>query len=209
VAAGQCPCVSRPRTPKRSGPPLNLDQFILALSRTPAEELVVAELLDWSSRLQLDDDLVAGHTRFDDGGYARNLLCRTPSFELLVLCWRPGQFTTIHDHAVSLNTTRVMRGALTSRLFDGAGDTRPSAESPAAGPVRRTSTVVLEPGESTAVAPGEIHQLGNESHTDLVTLHVYAPPLTEIRVYSLDDPGVSTVGLRYTLVEVRDQAQAT
>ncbi len=36
--------------------------------------------------------------KFSDLTYARNMLAKSPWYQLLVLCWRGGQCSPIHDH---------------------------------------------------------------------------------------------------------------
>ena len=49
-----------------------------------------------------------------------------------------------------------------------------------------------------------IHQLANTSGDDLVTVHVYAPALMELNVYSTTSAVVERRRLRYTLVDDLD-----
>ena len=117
-------------------PQLTLEQFVLEMGRMPVQDLTHERFVELVGRLRISDELLDDRTRFLDGDYARNLVLRTPHFELLVLCWRRGQASTIHDHAGSLNAIRVRSGALTSRVFrvvDGAA--------PGAGPVELASEV--------------------------------------------------------------------
>lgn len=179
---------------------LSLDAFIVEMSREPASTLAHARLMDLASRLRLSDSLVAGRVRYTSATYARNLVCRTPSFELLVLCWRPGQETTIHDHAGALNAIRVHSGELTSRVFVAAPDA-----GPAASPVRLAAESIVRPGDDlVGVDRAGIHQLANTSPRELVTIHIYAPPLLELTIYSTDSAAVHRRRLRYTSEEDLD-----
>ncbi|MBE3034241.1 MAG: hypothetical protein IMZ74_13740, partial [Actinobacteria bacterium] len=45
------------------------------------------------------------------------------------------------------------------------------------------------------------HQLANPTAEDLVTVHVYAPPLSELVVYSTSSAETERRPLRYTLAE--------
>ena len=107
----------------------------MLMSGPAGDELSHERLMDYGQRLSLPGELLTAHTRFAASEYARNLVCRTPRFELLVLCWRPGQQSTIHDHGGSLNAIRVHRGELTSRLYAAQG-----APPQAAGPARLWSS---------------------------------------------------------------------
>ncbi len=178
-------------------PELTLDRFVLEMSRVPVSGLSHGRFLELVDRLVVSDELLESRTRFLDHDYARNLVLRTPHFELLVLCWRPGQASTVHDHAGSLNAIRVRAGELTSRVF------RPVADAaPGAGPVELASEDRVKPGRAlVAVDRGGIHQLADTSDQPLVTVHVYAPPLLELNVYDTASPEVRKLPLRRSYVE--------
>jgi cysteine dioxygenase len=179
---------------------LSLDGFICEMGREPASSLTHERLMELAGRLYLSGDLVANRMAFAEDSYARNLVCRTPSFELLVLCWRPGQASTIHDHAGALNAIRVYSGQLTSRTFSQVG-----GASSGVGPVVQDAEECV-PADARMIGldRGGIHQLANTSEDDLVTVHVYAPALMELNVYSLTAAVVERRRLRYTLADDLD-----
>lgn len=182
------------RDPSRD---LSLEQFVVEMGRMPVHSLTHERFLDTVSRLRLSDELLESRTRFVADQYARNLVLRTPHFELLVLCWRPEQRSTIHDHAGSLNAIRVRRGELTSRVF------RPATGVAAgSGPVELVSEEQVTAGQPlVGVNRGGIHQLANTSDEPLVTVHVYAPPLLELTVFDTQSDVVERRPLRYSLSE--------
>jgi cysteine dioxygenase len=176
-------------------PELSLDEFIVEMSRQPVTSLAHARLMELARRLRPSDELIGLRSSFAEEQYARNLVCRTPYFELLVLCWRPGQASTIHDHAGSLNAIRVHAGRLTSRLFV------PVRGQPmGTGPVEMTAEEYVGPGDDLVGLDRDgIHQLANTSDEDLITVNVYAPPLSELTVYDTESGFVERRTLRYTL----------
>jgi cysteine dioxygenase len=176
---------------------LSLDDFIVEMGREPVSSVTHERLMDLASRLRLSDELIESRTCFAREQYARNLVCRTPNFELLVLCWHPGHASTIHDHAGSLNAIRVHSGELTSRVF------RPVSGQPlGTGPVEMTSEETATPlDDLVGVDRNGIHQLANASARDLVTIHIYAPPLMELTVYDAESGLVQRRQLRYTLTD--------
>jgi cysteine dioxygenase len=176
---------------------LTLDQFVLEMGREPVRDLTHGRFIELVDRLRLSDELLDARTHFLDDDYARNLVLRTPHFELLVLCWRPGQTSTIHDHAGSLNAIRVRTGELTSRVFRPVTDAAPGA-----GPVELASDDRVGPGEALiGVDRDGIHQLGNMSDEPLVTVHVYAPPLLALTVYDTESPAAEKRPLRRSYVD--------
>lgn len=194
----------------------SLDDFILEMMQIPYADLQLEQLYDWMSHLTLSDRLFHQHMSFCSQHYQRRLLCRTPRFDLLILCWKPGQCSTIHDHADSLNVTRVYQGVLTSRSFEAgcatvqvsAAGTAPSNPlSATVLPMRDCSTPLAAPKlyreerlEARALATvnrHDIHQLANTADEDLVTLHVYARPLRHIQVYCPQSGRADQVPVQY------------
>ena len=176
---------------------LSLDAFLVEMSREPVNSLTHERLMHLASRLWLSDGLVGNRIAFARDSYARNLVCRTPFFELLVLCWRPGQESTIHDHAGALNAIRVLSGELTSRTF-----ARTNGASSGAGPVAQDGEErVPQDARMVGLDRNGIHQLANATGNDLITVHVYAPALMELNVYSTTSAEVERRPLRYTLAD--------
>lgn len=108
--------------------------------------------------------------------YARNLVARSSFAELLVLCWRSGQRTPIHDHGGSVGVVLLIEGLLTETMYERAPE----------GQVRPYNTYRWGPGGITGADVPDIHQLLNlqPEGRDMVTLHCYAPPLSVLNTYS-------------------------
>jgi cysteine dioxygenase len=107
---------------------------------------------------------------FDDACYRRTIIHTRPHYQVLVLCWRSGQRSPIHNHRGSSCVVRVVQGCATETRFDPT----PS------GRLAPTGSHEHREGETTACCGEEIHQMGNfeAPGRDLVTLHIYsAPPL--------------------------------
>lgn len=173
---------------------MTLDDLVAYLDelRQPAE---LDELVAWLGDLAVDAGVVAAHIRFSDRGYTRNLLCNGTWYHLLVLCWKNGQRSPIHDHAGSRCGVRVLRGTATETKFERAGN----------GHIKAVGSCDLPPGSICASQDTDIHQVSNlqPGSADLVTLHVYSPPLLWMGTYSLTD---ATRGQEPMLVEFYDAA---
>ena len=147
---------------------------------------VRATIEDLAARLTALDvsaNDVAEYAQFSEEHYRRNLMRSGPLYHLLVLCWRSGQRSPIHNHAGSTCGVRVLSGVATETLFE------PSP----CGLLKPTSTSELTSGQVTATQDSNIHQVSNlqPAGTDLITLHIYSPPLLRMDTYSLTD---NTVG---------------
>src|SRR5512140_2858475 len=145
--------------------------------RIPLGELEAA-LKDLS--ISVDD--VRPHLIFGAETYRRNLVHAGSAYQALVLCWRNGQRSPIHDHAGSSCGVRVLAGEAVETVF----------ERTRAGMVFAVRSHAHAPGGVCATEDSDIHQVSNlaDDGGDLVTLHVYSPPLLAMGTYSLFEPHV-------------------
>ena len=107
--------------------------------------------------ITMDD--VAQFIRFDPKNYVRSLVARGERWEIRLLCWRPGQMTTLHGHGDSACAFKILRGNAVESIL-GSRDR-----------VWAPGDVVEEKGASL------VHQIGNVGADALLTLHLYSPPL--------------------------------
>jgi len=145
--------------------------------RIPVGELEAA-LADVS--MSLDD--VRPWLIFGADTYRRNLVHAGPAYQALVLCWRNGQRSPIHDHSGSSCGVRVLSGEALETVF----------ERTRAGMVFAVRSLAHAPGSVCATQDADIHQVSNvaDDGGDLVTLHVYSPPLLNMGTYTLFDADV-------------------
>ncbi|MCI0380653.1 MAG: cysteine dioxygenase family protein [Gemmataceae bacterium] len=149
-----------------------LNQF-----RGPLEEQQLAQLL---LRHEIAAADVEPFVFFNERTYARNLICRDARLEMLCLCWKSGQRSPIHDHFQSHCAVRVLHGTMTNIDY--------AVKS--SGYVCPVGSYEAGPGAVDSRNEQGIHQILNlqPKDTDLITLHIYAPPLTKMHVYAMTDP---------------------
>ncbi len=137
------------------------------------------ELGDVLRDLDITVDDVAEFVHFEKGQYARTLILGNEHCHTLLLCWHSGQRTPIHNHPGAVGGVRVLQGIATETLF----------EPTPSGLLKATSSRDLEPGGVGTLRDPYIHQISNlqEAGNDLITLHVYSPPLLRMDTYSLTD----------------------
>jgi len=143
------------------------------------ERAPLGQLTDQLRRLELSCEDVPDFLRFSDRTYQRNLVHAGRWYHLWVMCWKNGQRSPIHDHAGSSCAVRVLRGTATVTRFEFAPNDH----------VKATGSEDFGPGSVIANEDAEIHQVSNlqAGGADLVTLHVYSPPLARMLTYSLMD----------------------
>src|SRR5262245_24322443 len=144
--------------------------------------LPLLAILDWFREEPLTVQDLASYLTFSPARYVRNRVRDGPAYQALLLCWRNGQRSPIHNHRGSRCGVKVLHGVATETTFD-------RAPNGLVVPVRSRD---LPPGHTCASADEDIHQVSNlqAGGADLVTLHVYSPPLLRMEVFSLDTPAV-------------------
>lgn len=157
-------------------PPAKLAALIRYLDSLQARASIetLRRLLD-ETKLTVDD--VRDFVVFADDHYRRNLVCMGRWYEILVICWRSGQRSPIHNHAKSTCGLKVLAGACTETIFDRA----------ACGQVVARRSTELPAGYVTASQDGDTHQVSNlqAAGDNLVTLHIYSPPLRTMQKFSI------------------------
>lgn len=140
---------------------------------------VLSELTGRLAQLDISADELKDSIHFADQGYTHNSVRRGRHYHAWVLCWKNGQRSPIHDHKGSACGVRVLRGTMTQTLFEFAGN----------GHVKAIGSADFEPGSVVASYDMDLHQVSNlqPGTADLVTLHVYSPPLERMGTYSMTD----------------------
>lgn len=163
---------------------MTLTQFFDRLDRFE-RRISLHELKELLGELDVSVDEVSRYLCFKDTGYQRNLLHEGSAYEALILCWKAGQRSAIHDHRGSSCGILVIRGTATETTF-----------------VRNAQDWIVPDGSFERRQGGvcgsndmDTHQVSNlqAGGEDLITMHVYSPPLREVSNYSLTDNTVTSV----------------
>jgi len=127
------------------------------------------QLYTWLENSNISDEDLQPYLGFKDGTYWRHLVCRNEAVEMLVLCWKPGHRTVIHDHNGSVGAVYVQSGVVWETMFSFDEEKG----------LRYHSINEHQTGALTGADVPDIHQLGNPdvSEKNLVTIHVYSPPV--------------------------------
>ncbi len=148
----------------------------LASLAGPPDLAMLERLLD---DLHITRDDLADHVKFSDYTYQRNRVAASGWYELLIVCWKPGQASHIHDHAGSACAFKVIEGTGSETTYERLDS----------GYVRPVAATILEQGHVCASVDADIHYVANDTDDhDLITLHLYAPALKLMSTYEAE-PG--------------------
>jgi cysteine dioxygenase len=156
-----------------------IDRHFAALDRFDSQ-IPLSDILRWLTESPLTATDLSNFLVFKSDRYVRNLVHSGCSYQCLLLCWRSGQRSPIHNHRGSHCGVKVLSGVATETLFTRAAN----------GMVVPQSSRYLPPAQITVSADDDIHQVSNlqGGGADLITLHIYSPPLLRMDVFSLDSP---------------------
>lgn len=146
--------------------------------RHGAHRMKIRDLERLIDGLRLEPEELRAYLRFEDHHYTRNVIQRTAHFEALLLCWRGGQRSRIHDHGRSICGMAMVEGVLSAENY---------LRTPA-GLIHRDFSEDFKPGSILTIQTTEIHRVSNLRDEDGVSLHFYLPPLQNNSMW--DSPGM-------------------
>ncbi len=152
-------------------------QLVISTLNDLVDTLRTSHRKDFSGvlqRMHLPLSELAGYCTWNDRRYTRNCIARTTEFELLLICYGPGQRTSIHDYATEEAWIKPVMGSVIEerfRLVENGG-------------IELFRSAILEPGSVTHLSEGNsIHRYSNAGADRSATLNLYARPLLKWKVY--------------------------
>ena len=168
-----------------------IGDFIAGLKALEKGPITTARVSDFVADMLPSADALAPYVLWSRERYTRNLIYRDSWFEVLALCWLPGQRTPIHSHNGQLGWLTVVQGELcccsyrfvrsdrdenkaTSRSGYDAISVRPVE-------VERLDSATFEADRRVAVVDRQqtTHEIENleKSRYGSVSLHIYSKPI--------------------------------
>src|SRR3974377_563663 len=83
-------------TSARTGP---IQKFVQELRALPEAAFIPTEpVREFLQKNPVDIDSLSPYLTWDRQHYTRNLIDRTPLYELMAICWEVGQASSVHNH---------------------------------------------------------------------------------------------------------------
>jgi len=177
---------------------LSVEDFVYELRKLPPSAFNhTAELLTFLQHNSVSPDTLASYLKWDQQHYTRNLIDKTPLYELIAICWEVGQVSSVHNHrdqncwmAVPIGRLMVENFHLVSQDVDhGQCELKP------------TDTVEMNPAHPCAVNPADpVHRVvyPKQFGERAVSLHIYSRPFDTCVVYSPEQGTCGVIKLHYT-----------
>jgi uncharacterized cupin superfamily protein len=114
------------------------------------------------------------YAHWKEKGYARNCIKRTKDYELLLLCWNPGDKTPVHGHDGQDCWVYLVDGEMNEIRYQADDDDN----------LTKTHVETLT-GRRLTYMRDEMgyHMIKNNSDKRAMTLHIYALPIDECEVF--------------------------
>lgn len=112
---------------------------------------------------------------FCDEPYTRTSISRNEDMEVVLVCFREGQTSSVHNHQGSNCVVRVVKGKLLETLY----------KEDVPGELAFYHQHYLRKGDISGLDGEAIHQLTNLSKDGTVLLNFYSPPF-DMQVFSSD-----------------------
>jgi cysteine dioxygenase len=147
--------------------------------------------------MPVNAESLAPYLTWDRQHYTRNLIDKTPLYELLAICWEIGQVSSIHNHRDQNCWMAVPIGRLQVESFRVVHQDLDSGKCK----LEATNTVEMNISEPCAVDPKEpVHRVINPRPFNgrAVSLHVYSRPFDTCVVYSAEQGTCGEIQLHYT-----------
>ncbi len=120
--------------------------------------------------------------------YGRKLVYKAPNFEIMVMSWLPGDFSTIHDHGYTTWGAVKVFGPNEHATFRVEDDK-----------IYTLTRTDFESGQIVGVGHNLIHQMGNPTKENILTLHIYGLEeektnvTGDARLYELDSNTIQII----------------
>ncbi len=177
---------------------VSIQDFVAQLRKFPESAFDEVETLrKFLQDAPLNPDSLAPYLTWDRQHYTRNLIDKTPLYELVAICWEVGQASSVHNHRDQNCWMAVPIGRLLVENFHVVH------QDIAAGKchIESTETVEMNLAHPCAVDPLEpVHRVFNprDFNQRAVSLHVYSRPFDTCVVYSAEQGTCGEIALHYT-----------
>ena len=176
---------------------LSTQDFVSELRKFPASAFdQTGDILEFLQHTRVAPDTLTPYLTWDRQHYTRNLIDRTPLYELIAICWEVGQVSSVHNHRDQNCWMSVPVGRLMVENFHLISQDVDHGRSQ----LTPTDKVEMNPTHPCAVDPADpVHRVVNPKHFGerAVSLHIYSRPFDTCVVYSPEQGTCGVIKLHY------------
>jgi len=177
---------------------ISIEHFVSELRKFPESAFdQTGQIHKFLRDTPLNPDSLAPYLTWDRQHYTRNLIDKTPLYELIAICWEVGQISSVHNHKDQNCWMAVPIGRLLVENFHVLHQNLATGKST----IKATETIEMNISHPCAVDPLEpVHRVLNprEFNQRAVSVHVYSRPFDTCVVYSPEQGTCGEIELHYT-----------
>ena len=176
---------------------VSIQTLVQELRQMPESAFISPEpLRRFLQQMPVDADSLAPYLTWDRQHYTRNLIDRTPLYELMAICWEVGQASSVHNHRDQNCWMAVPMGRLQVENFHVVHQNLEGGRCK----LEPLNTVEMNISHPCAVDPADsVHRVVNpkEFNQRAVSLHVYSRPFDSCVVYSPEQGTCGEIKLHF------------
>lgn len=180
-------------TPKQ----ISIADLVAELRKFPSPAFDhTVEILEFLKGITVAPETLSPYLTWDRQHYTRNLIDKTPLYELIAICWEVGQVSSVHNHREQNCWMSVPMGRLLVENFHLLSQDLDHGRSQ----LNPTDTCEMNPSHPCAVNPLDpVHRVVNPKQFGerAVSLHIYSRPFDTCVVYSPEQGTCGVIKLHY------------
>lgn len=124
--------------------------------------------------MKLPSSVFENYSSWCDESYTRNCIVENEKFELILLCWKAGQITPIHDHGGEECWVKIIEGEFRETIYtaDKSGELKVVK-----------SMISKSNGVTYMIDFMGFHSIENLSSKKSMSLHLYAKPIRSCNIF--------------------------
>lgn len=170
----------------------SLTRFIEYLSNLPEEDFSAKSVFKLMKLVNIDPEEIKKCINFSSESYARNLFYKDSRFEVLIMCWDKNQKSPIHDHDMSFSVEKIFSGKIINTNYHRV--------EPDSDELSEADSQDLSVGDVIFSVPGEIHKIEPGNNSPAVSIHLYSPPLKQMKFFNLENKTSQWAKLGYLYI---------
>ena len=138
-------------------------------------------------QIEISEKELEPYMFWDNECYTRNCISHSDSYELLVLCWKAGQSTSIHGHNNQECFVKVVKGSFLEVQYNWDEKSNSMIE---------IGRKVLSKNDDTSIDKEAIyHSLTSMDNEKTISIHLYVGPINQCEVFK--DESITIKELSY------------
>src|SRR5437660_9840216 len=175
----------------------SIQDFVAELRKFPQSAFDrIDQIIHFLEKMHIAPDTLTQYLTWDRQHYTRNLIDKTPLYELVAICWEVGQASSVHNHRDQNCWMAVPLGRLQVENFHLVDQDLAAGRSQ----LEPLNTVEMNIAHPCAVDPADpVHRVINprEFNQRAVSLHVYSRPFDTCVVYSPEQGTCGEIKLHF------------